>query len=207
MGLVLGVAEFAGPRRWRWLLTDEDTGQPLADHRVSLDGEPGDFEAFTGLCRYLRWNAVPDRRTASEAEILARVGAWAGSHVLGEPVGRAIVDAAPVTVRVEIPPGAGFVLGWPLELAHAVGRPLAARGDVTLVYDLGVPSRAGLSRRPSAGELRMLAAFSLPTHTSVLALRRERYELARLIRRIGARQNRRGVAELVAVRGDAGTAC
>ena len=189
--LVLGVAEFAGPRRWRWLLTDEDTGQPLADHQVSLEGEPGDFEAFTGLYRYLRWNAVPDRRTASEAEIVARVGAWAGAQILGESVGRAIVDAAPVTVRVEIPLGARFVLGWPLELAHGGGRPLAARGDVTLVYDLGVPSRAGSLGRPPAGELRMLAAFSLPTHTSVLALRRERYELARLIRRIGARQNRR----------------
>jgi tetratricopeptide (TPR) repeat protein len=37
----------------------------------------------------------------------------------------------------------------------------------------------------------MLAVFSLPTATSVLALRRERYELTRLIRRIGARQRRR----------------
>ena len=37
----------------------------------------------------------------------------------------------------------------------------------------------------------MLAVFSLPTRTSVLALRRERHELARLVRRIGARQQRR----------------
>ena len=39
--------------------------------------------------------------------------------------------------------------------------------------------------------LRMLAVFSLPTATSVLALRRERFELARLVRRIAARQRRR----------------
>ena len=191
MGLVLGVAEFAGPRRWRWLLSDEDTGQPLADHQVSLDGEPEDFEAFTGLYRYLRWNAVPDRRVASEAEIVARVGTWAGVQVLGEQIAQAIIDAAPVTVRVEVPAQAGFILGWPLELARAGGQPLAARGDVTLVYDLGAPSPIAPSTRPSAGEVRMLAVFSLPTQTSVLALRRERYELARLIRRIAARQNRR----------------
>ena len=192
VGLVLGMAEFAGPRRWRWLLTDEDTGQPLADHQVNLEGEPGDFEAFTGLYRYLRWNAVPDRRTSSEAEITARVGAWAGIAVLGQPVARAILDAAPVTVRVEVPGRAGFVLGWPLELAHAGGQPLAARGDVTLVYDLGVsPGRGMAGWRSADEELRMLAVFSLPTRTSVLALRRERHELARLVRRIGARQQRR----------------
>ena len=37
----------------------------------------------------------------------------------------------------------------------------------------------------------MLAVFSLPTAVSVLALRRERFELARLVRRIAARQRRR----------------
>jgi tetratricopeptide (TPR) repeat protein len=190
VGLVLSVAEFAGPRRWRWLLADEETGQPLADHQVDLEGEPGEFEAFSSLYRYLRWHAVPDRRTASEAEIVARVGAWAGAAVLGERVGRAIVEAAPVQVQVQVPAQAGFVLGWPLELAHAGGKPLAAYGDVTLAYDLGLPPGGGrAAARPD--ELRMLAVFSLPTQTSVLALRRERYELARLVRRIGARQRRR----------------
>ena len=42
-----------------------------------------------------------------------------------------------------------------------------------------------------AGALRVLAVFSQPTEGSVLALRRERYELGRLIRRIAARQRRR----------------
>ena len=36
-----------------------------------------------------------------------------------------------------------------------------------------------------SGELRVLAVFSQPTRTSVLALRRERYALARLIRQLG----------------------
>jgi len=80
--LRLEVRDFEGPLRWRWLLSEEGSGAPLADHRVDLSGAPGD------------------------------------------------------------------------------------RG------------------------LRMLAVFSLPTATSVLALRRERFELARLVRRI-ARQRRR----------------
>src|SRR5215467_5120804 len=195
------MAEFAGPRRWRWLLTDEGTGQPLADHEVALDAAGDDFAAFTGLHQYLRWNAVPDRRTVSEAQIVARVGAWAGREVLGEAIGRAITGAAPVTIRVEVPPAAGFVLGWPLEIAHAGGGPLAARGDVTFVYDLapGSPGAgSGAAAHAAAvGELRMLAVFSLPTQTSVLALRRERYELARLIRRIGARRQRRVTLSLL----------
>src|SRR5580658_2147315 len=113
--LRLEVRDFEGPLRWRWLLSEEETGRPLADHQVVLDASSDEYRAFTGLYRYLRWNAVTDRRTASEAEIVARVGAWAGRAVLGEAVGQAITGAVPVTVRVEVPAQAGFVLEWPLE--------------------------------------------------------------------------------------------
>jgi hypothetical protein len=68
------------------------------------------------------------------------------------------------------------------------GRPLAARGDVSLVY-----APAGKTAPPKAeisDALRVLAVFSQPTRTSVLALRRERYALSRLIRRLGATQRR-----------------
>ena len=194
--LRLEVRDFGESLRWRWLLSDEDTGVPLADHQVDLAGVSGEFAAFTDLYRYLRWNAVPDRRAVSEAEIAGRVGAWAGEAVLGRAVGEAIAAAAPVTVRVVVPEQAGFVLSWPLELAYAGGRPLAARGDVTLAYDLapdpasGAPG-PGAMGAPAGGALRMLGVFSLPTATSVLALRRERFELVRLVRRIAARQRRR----------------
>jgi hypothetical protein len=192
VGLILSVDEFSGPRRWRWRLAEADSQRTLADHEVDLDGASDGYRAFTDLYRYLRRNAEPDRRTGSEAQILDRVGAWAGREVLGHAIGAAIVEAAPVTVRVMVPPEAGFVAELPLELAHIGPEPLAARGDVTFVYDLA-PVRAGPDRdaSPGAGPLRMLAVFSLPTQTSVLALRRERYELARLVRRIGAREQRR----------------
>ena len=197
MGVLrLEVRDFEGPLRWRWLLSEEGTGAPLADHLVDLTGAPGEFAAFTDLYRHLRHYATPDRRTASETDIAARVGAWAGEAVLGRAVCDAIVATAPVTVRVVVPERAGFLLSWPLELAHAGGRPLAARGDVTLAYDLAPgPPGGGLvggpEPAPGGQGLRMLAVFSLPTAVSVLALRRERFELARLVRRIAARQRRR----------------
>jgi hypothetical protein len=75
--LVLQAVEVRGPSRWRWLLTDEGTGNPLADHEVALD--PDAAEARAGCCQ----------RSGS---------------------------------------------AWPLELAHAGGVPLVARGDVSLVY-------------------------------------------------------------------------
>jgi hypothetical protein len=110
--------------------------------------------------------------------------------LLGEAVGAAIaraVRSGPVTVRVTVPAEAGRVLSWPLELAYVNGAPLAARGDVTLVYDIA-PESTALGKDAVSGALRVLAVFSQPTETSVLALRRERYALGRFIRRIAARQ-------------------
>jgi hypothetical protein len=89
-------------------------------------------------------------------------------------IGAAIVKAAPVTVRVT----ADFAARWPLELAHVAGVPLAARGDVSLVY--APAGQPGPPKAEITGTLRVLAVFSQPTKTSVLALRRERYALSRL---------------------------
>ncbi len=189
MGLLLQAVDVAGRHRWRWLLVDERSGAALADHPVDLDPRAAETEAFEDLYRFLRWRADPDRRVASEAELVGRVGAWIGSAALGEQVGRAIVVAAPVTVRVQVPAGAEFLAFRPWELAHVGGVPLAARGDVVLVYDL--PGPAGVAKAPVGDALRMLAVFSLPTATSALALRRERYELSRLVRRVAARGRRR----------------
>ncbi|MEO7196232.1 MAG: hypothetical protein ABIZ05_15710 [Pseudonocardiaceae bacterium] len=156
MGLVLRAVQVAGHHRWRWLLVDESSGTPLADHRVELDPESAEVEAFAELYRFLRWRADPDRRVASEAELLSRIGAWIGSVALGERIGRAIVSAAPVTVRVQVPDGAEFLAFRPWELAHVDGVPLAARGDVALVYDLAGASQAKV---PVDAALRMLVVF------------------------------------------------
>jgi hypothetical protein len=100
VGVLLQAVDVAGRHRWRWLLVDERSGAVLADHQVDLDPRAAETAAFEDLYRFLRWRAEPDRRVASETELVSRVGAWIGSAALGEKVGRAIVAAAPVTVRV-----------------------------------------------------------------------------------------------------------
>jgi hypothetical protein len=175
--LRLEVLDFEGPAAWRWRLTDDDGGRFLADAQVRLDSGAWQFEAFGDLDDYLRWNAAPDRRTESEKELVAGVGAWIGECVFGD-VGRAMVKRAPVTVRVEVPAEAEVLAYRPLELAWVDGQPIGAQ-DVSMVIDM-----AGAERRPSASigdRLRMLAVFSLPVDASALNLRRERVELARLI--------------------------
>jgi hypothetical protein len=189
VGLVLRAVDVAGPCRWRWLLVDEHSGVSLADHLVELDPRAAETDAFEDLYRFLRWRADPDRRVTSEAELVCRVGAWIGSVVLGERISRVIAMSAPVTVRVVVPPGAEFVAFRPLELAHIGGVPVAAQGHVAVVYDF--PGSPRSVKAPVGEALRMLAVFSLPTATSVLALRRERYALTRLIHRVAARGRQR----------------
>ena len=51
MGLLLRAVDVAGPLRWRWLLTDAETGAPLADHDVDLAPEPDAVARFSDLSR------------------------------------------------------------------------------------------------------------------------------------------------------------
>jgi hypothetical protein len=140
--MLLSAVEVTGPWSWRWLLTDPDSGAPLADHTVRLDPADAETEAFGDVYRWVRWNADPDRRLASESGLVARIGLFVRDHALGAAVADAIVGGAPATVRVEVPDGADWLAFLPWELAHDdAGQPLAGRGDVTFVYDLQVQPR------------------------------------------------------------------
>jgi hypothetical protein len=77
-GLVLRAVEVGGPLRWRWLLSDAESGAALADHRVDLDPGSAEVTRFGDLYGYARAYAAPDRRVADEARIVAEAGAWAG---------------------------------------------------------------------------------------------------------------------------------
>jgi hypothetical protein len=192
MGLLLTAVEAGEPLKWRWLLTDEATGELLADHQVDLDPACDEVAALGDLYGYARWRAAPDRRAAEESRIMERAGAWAGRALLGEKTLAAIVAASPVTVRVSLPAELEAVSWWPIELAHAGEEPLAARGDVPLVYDVGSPP--GRPKAEISGALRVLAVFSQPANTGVVALRRARYSLNRQIRGLAARN--RALVEL-----------
>jgi tetratricopeptide (TPR) repeat protein len=187
---MLEAVDVAGPWRWRWMLRDDSTGDIIADHVVELDPASDEVARFGDLYRYARWRAAPDRRALDEERIVAEAGAWAGRVLLGQAITSAIAAAAPVTVRVRAAdPVAEGVLAWPLELAHAGGEPLAAHGDVALVYEFG--SGAGRDKEPVGGTLRVLAVFSQPTRTDVVALRRARYRLVRQVRELTARHRAR----------------
>jgi hypothetical protein len=149
--LVLQAVDVSGPWRWRWLLSDGESGRPVADHGVELDPVDDGLAAFGDLYQYVDQHASPDHPGADEARIVTRAGTWAGRVLLGEAVGTAIVAAAPVTVRVCVPAELDRVLGWPLELAYAGGAPLAARGDVTLVYDTPAQHDAGARQGTDRG--------------------------------------------------------
>ena len=178
--LRLEVADFAAGDAglaWRWVLT-EPGGAFVADHQVHLEaGEPG-WEAFTDLDGYLRWRADPQDRVASEAALVAAAGRWTGERVFGA-VGHALTARAPAVVRVVVPALARVVAFRPLELAIVAGHPLAAQG-VTLVME--VAGKAAGTKRPVGQRLRVLGLFSLPEGGgAALNLRRERFELARLV--------------------------
>jgi hypothetical protein len=183
--LRLEAAEFAGPTRWRWVLTGPG-GKFLADHLVDVDASRWEFEAFTDLQEYLRGHTRPDKRLEQEAGILAQVGAWAGEWLLGR-VGAALIAARPAVVRVIVPdepPEAQQLVFWPLELAHAGGRPLAAQG-VTLVMPPGADD-VGPDVVPVGVRLRVLGLFSLPAGGRPLNLRRERQALVQMFGELAA---------------------
>jgi CHAT domain len=190
--LRLEVADLADADHWRWLLTDPD-GAFLADHQVALDRDDPEYVAFADLAGYLRRWAEPDRRVASEAELVARVGSWIGRKVLGPAIGRALVEVGPVAVRVVLPLDADFLLYRPLELAHAStddqpARPLAVQ-DVSLVFEVQGETPQ-VAKQLVDEQLRILAVFSLPTEGTALALRRERYQLVKLVHRVAGRRRR-----------------
>ncbi|MEV8437856.1 CHAT domain-containing protein [Actinosynnema sp. NPDC051121] len=180
---MLRATEVQGPTRWRWLLLDGE--HAAADHEVDLDPTSAEYEALADLAGYLRRNAAPDDRVPSEAGIVDRLGAWLGERLLGPRIGRLIVDGDADVVRVELGDGAHLLPHWPLELSHVDGVPLARHG-IGLVYQWSAaPARV---KQPVGERLRILALFSMPSATSVLALRRERYELTRLIGAVAARR-------------------
>jgi hypothetical protein len=76
VGLVLRAENVASPWRWRWLLSDEETGEPLASHNVNLDPAAEEVAAFRDLYGYARWRAAPDRRLGDQMRIVRDAGAW-----------------------------------------------------------------------------------------------------------------------------------
>ncbi|GAA1017950.1 hypothetical protein Aple_026690 [Acrocarpospora pleiomorpha] len=161
-----------------------DSGRVLADHQVDLDVNAAEYEAFCDLFRHLARHRLPHDRVGSEAEAVDRVSAWISEQVLG----RTILARLSGTVRVLVPRGAEFLLSRPLELARVSGVPLA-RKQVSLIYELDGHAKP-YEKEDVAGSVRILALFSMPARSSVLALRRERYELTNTVRTIATKSRK-----------------
>ena len=187
MGLLLRAVDVAGPLTWRRLLIDEETGASLADHRVDLNPASDEVIRFQDLYGDAHFHAALDQPTQDGARLVTAAGEWAGRELLGESVASAIVAQAPVTVRVTAPEALDSVLLWPAGTGSCGRQAAGGAGDVTLVYDIA-PQCSGGRKNEVGAELRILAGSPSPTGTDVLALRRERYALSQLIRRIAGRE-------------------
>ncbi len=183
--LLLEVVDFKDPQHWRWVLKDS-SGNFLQSHEVCLDPNDPNYIAFLDLQDYLDSYSSPDNRTNDQLRLLEEIGTWIGKNVFGRII-PVLLDYIPITVKVLVTPEASSIMYLPLELAHLDGRPLALE-DVSLVFQ--VPG-AGITKKTVGDRLRVLGVFSLPTDISALALRRERYQLMKLIE--GIAQNH-GVA-------------
>jgi len=193
--LVLAVSEYRDPDHWRWELKDAK-GNVLADHTVALDSNEREYLGFVNLAAY----ANSYRGAYTYREILDQIGAWMGEHVFGNLRAKLRERLTPPTtiVQVNVPRNSTEFTTRPFELAHLDDKPLVAHG-IRFVYVESLtpnPSPSPLLPSPSGrgagGEgLRILAIFSLPTDENPLNLRRERYELTKLVRTIA---QTRGVA-------------
>lgn len=176
MTLRLRVEEWVDGTRWRWVLEDSD-GRFLADHTVRLDPASREYRGFCALADYLDYHAPV---TAPEAQ-LQTLGRWIGEQVFGglREALRRHAKAPAEAVQMILPGPAQVLLERPFEIAcFADGKRFDAAG-IRFVYQAQADEAVA---KPGADALRLLAVFSLPVGANPLNLRRERYQLQRLVR-------------------------
>jgi hypothetical protein len=179
--LHLEVKDFKDPQHWRWVLNDGQ-GKYLQDFPVAINTKEANYQAFLDLDRYLKANSSPDKWLEIQTKLIHQVGSWVGKEVLGR-VGEEIAKyATPITIKVVVPPEASELLYLPWEMAVVGDKPLAMR-SMSLVFEIPDPKPI-VNPVPIQDRLRMLAVFSLPTDQAALSLRRERYELMKLINQL-----------------------
>jgi len=179
--LILEASDFRDPQHWRWVLKDS-LGKFLADFEVVLNSNDPNYAAFQDLYGYLEANSSPDRWLDDQTRLIRQVGYWIGREALGRVGERIAKFITPVTIKVLVPPEASGLLYRPWEIAMLGEKPLALR-NVSLVFEI-LGEKPTITAVPVQARLRMLAIFSLPTDASALSLRRERYQLMKLINQL-----------------------
>jgi hypothetical protein len=178
--LVLEVVEFTDLSNWRWVLKDGDGGY-LGDHVVHLDRRAAEHRGYLDLPAYLSHRANPDQEEEDNRTHLAEFGRWLNDRAFG-PLTIRMLEYAPVTVRVLVPPAAQELVLRPFEAVAVRGKSLPLAG-ITLVFEVsGDPIKP--ASRVIDKTLRILAVFSVPPLESPLNLCRERRALALLVRQL-----------------------
>lgn len=176
--LILEATDFKDAQHWRWILKDSQ-GNFLSDFEVSLNSSDPNYAAFQDLYGFLQANSSPDRWLDDQTRLIRQAGSWISREALGSVGERIAKFTTPVTVGVLVPPDASWLLYRPWEMAILGDKPLAMR-NVSLVFEIS-GEKPAITAVPVQDRLRMLAVFSLPTDASALSLRRERYQLMKLI--------------------------
>jgi hypothetical protein len=179
--LILEATDFRDAQHWRWVLKDRQ-GKFLSDFEVSLNSNDPNYTAFQDLHGFLKANSSPDRWLDDQTRLIRQAGTWIGREALGRVGERIAKFTTPVTVNVLVPPEASGLLYRPWEMALIGDKPLALR-NVSLVFEIS-GEKPAITAVPVQDRLRMLAVFSLPTDASALSLRRERYQLMKLINQL-----------------------
>ncbi|MCP4702396.1 MAG: CHAT domain-containing protein [Gammaproteobacteria bacterium] len=176
--------------RWRWRL-DDARGNFLADREVDLGKDDIHYKGLADLQGYLDFYGGREEDIRPHAELLDELGAWLGERLFDGVLGEALLDcldALGTPVTMVLPPEAQSLIYAPLELAHLDGEPLARQG-IRLIYRIS-NDKAPKPKPADEKSLRVLAVFSLPDDANPLNLRRERYELKRLLQTIALTHNR-----------------
>lgn len=185
----LHLKDWHSNTQWHWVLEDEQ-GQFLADHQVNLDTESEEHQGLVDMEAWLdKWRSV-----RGDTQSLEMLGAWLGAQLFAglREVILENLDSPVTIIPMHLPAEAQSLVYFPFELAHLDGTPLARRG-IRFIYRVGTDA-LGKPKPAAQPSLRILAVFSLPDGQSPLNLRRERYELKRLLEEIGQTHN--GAIEL-----------
>jgi hypothetical protein len=183
--LRLTLTDYQGPTSWRWVLS-EGSGKYVKDHVVQLDPKSREYGGFLDLSSYVDYHSTiqkPERQ-------LAELGKWIGEQVFG-----GLRDAfwqrrslPAVAMQVIVPENAQELLFRPLELATFKDDKSFRAAGIRFVYELEGATPGAAAKHPVEKAVRILAAFSLPVRANPLNLRRERYGMQRLVRRLNQEQ-------------------
>lgn len=179
--LHLSLTDYTDASHWRWVLSAAN-GRFLADHSVRLDPASREYRGFLELADYLDFfqEAYPPEKQLDE------LGAWVGEQVFGglrDTLWQHRAQPCQI-VQVSVPEQAQELLFRPYELARFGNGQSFREAGIRFIYRREGAALPAAAKPPAQPSLRILTVFSLPVRQNPLNLRRERYGLQCLVRKL-----------------------